>query len=77
MASYLVLISVQVQIVFYTSKIGRSMKKDAQEEQTFEYKYCIITMPKASPHSFMAHNNSIVYYKDSAVERNVQWNDQK
>lgn len=48
-----------------------------QKEQTFEYKYHIITMSAASSHSFMAHNKSIVYYKDSAVDRNVQLNGHK
>lgn len=45
-----------------------------QKEQNFEYKYYIITMSEASPHNFMTHNNSIVYYKDSAADRNVQLN---
>lgn len=31
-------------------------------------------MSEASPHIFMAHNNSIVYYKGSAVDSNVQLN---
>lgn len=48
-----------------------------QKEQTFEYKYHIITVSVASSHSFMAHNKSIVYYKDSAVDRNVQLNGHK
>lgn len=46
MAGYLVLISVQVQIVFYTYKVGRKMM---QKGQTFEYKYYIITMSEVSP----------------------------
>lgn len=48
-----------------------------QKVQTFEYKYYIITMSEASPHSFMAHNISIVYCKDSAVDRNVGLNGHK
>lgn len=48
-----------------------------QKETNFEYKYYIITMSEASSHSFMTHNNCTVYYKDSAVDRNVQLNGNK